>query len=286
MDGVRRARLTIVAAVGAAVLGCAACTDTVSGHGTPSRDQIAAPPAFGTCWELRTTDFGSALDQPKRRACGQPHDVETIWVATGALPASSAYPTVAQIEETTGAVATALDDACSVETVDTYLGDDAAVHVPFVTWEPRLPSQEQWAAGARWVRCDIVYGVDEPQLSPGKMSGALKGTHSADFRACYAGTPTDNHVVPCSAAHEAEAVTEALKLPDGVSFPAQARTRQSLAESGCSRELGAVLGTSPRPAGFQLDLYLWSQDGDSGTVSVSCVLVRADGGQSTTAALP
>lgn len=275
-----------MAAAGSAVLSCAACSGTVAGHPAPSRDQIAAPPRFGTCWELRTSDFGTALDQPKRTLCSRPHDAETVWVATNALDPSMPYPTEAQTEDSTGPVGEALDGACSWETVNTYLGDDAAHDVAFVSWQARLPSREQWAAGARWIRCDAVYGVDVPELAPGRMSGALKGPRTADYRACYDGTPTDYGVVPCSKPHTAEIVSAGEDLPDDVAFPAQDRARQAMAETVCGRELGIDLGTAPRPAGFRLDLYTESQDTAPGQFTVSCVLVRDDGGRSTTNALP
>jgi hypothetical protein len=258
----------------------------VTGRGAPSREAIAAAPRFGTCWKLTSLDFGTPLDQPERRPCSGPHDTETIWVANDTLDPSLPYPTEAETETSSGAVGKALDDACDLVTVDTYLGDDAARHVPFVSWWPRLPSREQWAAGARWIRCDIVYGVDAPQLAPGRMAGGLKGPRTSDYRACYAGSPTVNRVVSCSAPHEAEIVTGALDLPAGVPFPTQERPRQAMADSGCGRELDPVLGTSPSPAGFRLDLYLGSRDSTTGTVAVSCVLVRDDGAESTTAVLP
>jgi Septum formation len=284
---VRRWRRALEAVVGVLVLGwCAACTSTVSGHGTPSRDQVAAPPAFGTCWELRTSGFGTALDQPKRRPCSRPHDVETVWVATNALPTSRPYPTLAQTENSSGVVGTALDDACDYITVDTYLGDEAGRHVPYVSWEARLPSREQWAAGARWIRCDVVYGVDRPQLAPGRMSGGLKGPKTVDYRACYAGTPTDYAVVPCSRAHDGEIFAAGVEFPDDLAFPTQDRTRQAMAESTCGRELDETFSPSPRPAGFRLDLYLESEDPAPGQFTVSCVLVRTDGGRSTTVVLP
>src|SRR5690348_5926756 len=96
-------RGAIRGALGAAVpAACAACTSTVSGHGTPTRDQLAASPRFGTCWELRTSDFGTAVDQPERLPCAQPHDAETIWIATNALPDDLPYPSRAQTESSSG----------------------------------------------------------------------------------------------------------------------------------------------------------------------------------------
>jgi hypothetical protein len=285
VDRVRR--VAMMSAVGAAVLAaCAACTGTVSGHGTPTQDQVAAAPKFGTCWELRTSDFGSALDQPKRRPCSQPHDAETVWVATDTLDDSLPYPTEAQLDDTSGVVGKSLDAACNWRTINTYLGDDAGYYVAFVSWEARLPSQEQWAAGARWIRCDAVYGVDRPQLAPGRMSGALKGPHAADYRACYAGTPTDYDVVPCAKPHTAEIVGVGEELPDDVAFPTQARARQAMAASACGGGLDDVFRDTPPPAGYQLDLYIESDDSDPGKFTVSCVVDRADGAATTTVVLP
>lgn len=257
-------------------------------HGVGARGAVAGPyrgaTAFGTCWELRTTDFGTALDQPKRRACSEPHDAETVSVATNALPATRPYPTEAETETSSGPVGTALDDACDWNTVNTHLGDDAGHYVAFVSWEARLPSREQWAAGARWIRCDAVYRVDAPRLAPGRMAGALKGPRAADYRACYDGTPTDYDIVACSAPHTAEIMAVGVDLPDDVAFPTQDRIRQTMAEATCGRALDEIFSPSPRPTGLRLDLYLDPEDTDPGSFTVSCVLTRVDGG--TMVALP
>jgi Septum formation len=276
----------MAAAVGAAVLSwCTGCTSTVTGQGTASAEVVAAPPAKGSCWQLRTTDFGSALDQPARRACTQPHDTETIWVATDALDRTLPYPTEAQTEQSSGAVSKALDDACNWHAVSAYLGDEDGWYTAYVSWEARLPSRGQWAAGARWVRCDVVYGVDEPETSPGPLAGSLKGPDKVAFRACYDGSPTSNRVIACSRPHQAEIVTAGLDLGD-TAFPSAQRTRQAMAQTFCGPALEESLGQGPRPADLQLDLYLETSDPSPGQFTASCVLVRVDGRESTTVALP
>jgi hypothetical protein len=283
---VRRWRLALVAAAAAAALGCTGCATALEGHGTPSADVVAAPPDRGACWQLRTTDFGSALDQPERRPCTQPHEAETFWVATDVLDRTLAYPSEAQAEDVSGVVGKALDNSCNWRAVSAFLGDEALKYTPFVNWMGRLPSRAQWAAGARWVRCDVIYGVDAPRTAPGRLAGGLNGAHKAAFRVCYDGTPTVHQFVPCSETHQAEIVSPGVDLGDGVAFPTDPGKRRALAESVCGDDLAFVLGEDPRPAGLQLDLYREPWNQTSGPFTVSCVLDRADGGWSTTIALP
>jgi hypothetical protein len=285
---VRRRRSAAVMAVAVTVLGwCTACATSVPGHSAPGDDVIAQAPRFGTCWQLRTADFGTPLDQPAPRTCAQPHDTETVWVATNALDRDLDYPSRLQVDQASGALGKALDDVCDFVTVSTYLGDEAGLHAPYVTAQPRLPSRTQWAAGARWVRCDVVYGIDAPQPAPGRMSGGLDGPQTAALRACYAGTPADHGVVPCSAAHEAEIVPDGLYLAGRSPYPTEDRARQRAAQSVCAQALTIDLAGSPAPPDARLDLYLEPPDPDDPTAfSATCVLVRIDGTRSTTVELP
>jgi hypothetical protein len=280
----RRTRLALVGGVLAAAL--TGCTSTVAGHGTPGDDEIAAPPRPGSCWQLGTSDFGSALDQPTRLPCAKAHDTEVVRVAANAIDRQLDYPTRSQLELPSSAVARALDDACDYLAVSTYLGDDAAMHTPFVDVEPRLPSRAQWAAGARWVRCDVVYGIDTPEPAPGVMAGALQGPRTAAYRACYAGTPTEHVVIPCSAPHQAEIVPDGLFLTSTSPYPTQDRPRQALAQSVCAEPLTIDLASAPAPPGVALDLYLESPDPDTGNPSATCVLVHPDGTVTSTVVLP
>ena len=137
-----------------------------------------------------------------------------------------------------------------LETVNTRLGDDAGHYVALMSWEARLPSREQWAAGTRRDPCDAVYGVDAPRVAPGRMAGALKGPRATDYRACYDGTPTTTTSSPCSTPHTAEIIAVGQDLPDDVALPTQDRTRQAMAEATSGRALDEIFSPSPRPTGL------------------------------------
>lgn len=283
----RRGRLVLVLAVASAVTCCtSACGATVAGSASPADTVIAAPPHLGSCWQLGTDDFGSPLTQPARRDCDHPHDTETVWVATDALTSSVAYPTRFQLEQSSGSLAAALDAVCDYRTVSTYLGDEAGMHAPYVSAQPRLPSSAQWDAGARWLRCDVVYGIDAPEPAPGRLAGALAGPQTAALRACYAGTPADHQVVPCSKPHQAEIVPDGLYLTSPSPYPTQDRARQAMAQSVCAKPLTIDLAAAPPPTDVRLDLYLEAPDPDSGDPSATCVLVHPDGVVTSTVVLP
>jgi hypothetical protein len=282
-----------VAAVAAGVL-LAGCTGTVTGRATfggedPAKPDVApaepagrdpaADPVVGTCRTIAEGQDDDPRDPPDPVACWEEHDAETAAVDDSGLGGSDPYPTARDVADEDGAAATALDGVCTRGVLTAYLGGDD-LDEPYASVAPYLPSEEQWAAGARWVRCDVLYGYSSPETAPGILAGALKGPDAAAYRACFVGDPAGWSVVPCARPHDAEPIGAHADVPDGPAYPADPPARQALAQQ-CFRDVGAYVG-GPMPAGYALDVYVGTESQWADRPRAQCVLVPAHGGQTST----
>jgi Septum formation len=103
-----------------------------------------AEPAIGTCWAVPNEDALDPdywFDESPQVPCSEPHTTETAAVL------QLSEPTIAEARKQAG--------NCWNE-VHLYLGIDLRtwVHWGFATL---LPSREEIAAGASWMRCDAVF---------------------------------------------------------------------------------------------------------------------------------
>jgi hypothetical protein len=207
--------------------------------------------------------------------------METVWVATDALEQSRPYPTESEATDVGGPVAQALHGACSYEAVSTYLGDDAGEHELYGRYAPYLPTPAEWAAGARWVQCDVIYGLASTPTAPGVMAGALHGPQAAAYLQCYRGTPQMYEVTACSQPHDAQVIPGPIQLPTGTPYPADSSARRPIALR-CAQQLFAP----EMPPGYRIDAYLGSPATWANDPEATCVAVRSDGGLTSTNALP
>lgn len=295
----RVGRAVALRGLGCAVLAAlAGCTSTVPGEAFraeipaakptvppagPEGADPAAPPVVGTCFTLTLDQALDPLASPPPVNCADEHNAETADVADTGLGPDEPYPTPSDLAQENGDVAVAVEDVCSFEDITEYLGGDE-LDDPYAFYAAFLPSEEQWAAGARWVRCDVHYGYLEPETAPGVMAGALEGDEAAAYRACFAGNPADYDVVPCSQPHDAEPVGGYVDLPVGTPYPADPAARQAIAGE-CLDDIQAYVD-GPMPIGYAADVYVGPSDGWSEAPYARCVVVPAGGGRSSTSVRP
>ncbi|GAB3308463.1 hypothetical protein GCM10027451_17440 [Geodermatophilus aquaeductus] len=242
----------------------------------------AAPPLTGTCWLLADGQEETPLQSPQQVECSGDHDAETAVVGDSGLAEGDPRPTEADLDDPDSPVSRALDDLCGLDVVREYLGGDD-LDDPYAYVAGYLPDEEQWAAGARWARCDVYYGYDAPETAPRVLQGAL-GAGDDAFRACFAGTVTDYAVVPCSQPHEAEPVgTEVAPLPEDPPYPDEP-ARRSLVDS-CTAP-AQDYGGGEVPNGYVVDVWVDTPGEWADAAFARCALVPAGGGRTTTSVRP
>jgi hypothetical protein len=265
----------------------AGCTTTVVGQASPaagsagSDGDSAGEPEIGTCRLIAEEQIDDPRNPPEPVDCAQEHNAETAEVDDSGLGADDAYPSEADLDVEDSVAATALEDVCTFDLLTQYLGGDG-LDEPYAFFSPYLPTEAEWEAGARWVRCDVFYGYFRPETAPGALAGALDGPDAAAYRSCYFGTPVTWDVGPCSRPHDAEPISASADVPDGTPYPADQPARQALATQ-CADDAGAYLG-GPVSSDYLLDVYVGSgSDWASGPIA-ECVLVPAAGGRTSTSA--
>jgi hypothetical protein len=297
-----RGRAAAVIVAGLVLAACGSGSHAPHAAGTSAATpSLVSIPAVGDCYDLPPAQVDDPLVSPGRVDCNGPHDAETVFVLATALHGVQHYPrhvaetshgpVVGSADDEVGGqrdpVRSNLDAVCNDHLVTAYLGgeDQQAMDDVFARSARRLPSAREWAAGARWVRCDAVYGTDTPRTAPGLMRNALHRADAAAFRGCLAGLPTgDQHSVPCSAAHQAEVVDFWPSVPDGTPFPATAAARHALAEDLCGRAVRAY-ARGEIPVGYVADVWPGPPENGQGDL-LSCLVSRADGATTMTTVVP
>ena len=181
-------------------------TSSVSVSPTASANvaPATARPVAGQCWNVTVSTLsGWTWDGSAAVDCSGPHNAETLFV--GAIPksAAAAYGTVPMAYEAL------VTTACSSDTpLSTLFG--ASVTAPGHWWTGKdplpgvrsatplnlaqtsyyFPSEQQWAAGERWFRCDVG-STTGPQGSPWRNATASFASVLASdpdfFRYCAPG---------------------------------------------------------------------------------------------------
>ena len=254
--------LTAVVAGSHALVGCggvdesvmpspdsAASTDRADAAGSPTaasaEDQSAVAvgwPDKGTCWAVpadAVADQDYWFDDSEPVACTEPHTTQTAYV----------FP----LEEPTIAAAETMADACW-NRVRLFLGINANHWVPW-GWFMTLPSQDDIADGASWVRCDAVFPGTWDFETVRTVSGSAAGIAvdpPADYWACLDEDPEKPRqpFVPCDQPHRYEQTGTLAILTglDGVTdYPSPAE-RDAAAQDQCIQaaegEAGDIAATA------------------------------------------
>ena len=147
----RRSLLSFVGVV-AVALTLAGCT-LLPGLKTATTAERAAKPTAGQCWNARTTQAYDWADWKgtAATACTGSHTLYTYQVGKISDETADSWAAPGDNTKLSDEVQTKADDACSISKL-----------LPHQKWNQQLingyffvPSEEQWKAGARWVRCDV-----------------------------------------------------------------------------------------------------------------------------------
>jgi hypothetical protein len=157
-----------------------ACTETKPGVST-------ANPVAGVCHNLTCPEAVDAIsDSRPPVACTESHTQETFAIGrvAGALAEQTARPGPEQLRSLTGV-------ACPIPALRAFLGAGDRDGVASLTIHAYFPSESDWAAGAREIRCDIaIPGANHaPAAVTFDLSSVMKRPQSAYVRTCYRQAP-------------------------------------------------------------------------------------------------
>ena len=155
-------------------------------------------PAEGTCWAVPAGQIVSTTpwqDDSPQVPCREQHTTETVAVLL------LAEPTAAEAEKRAM-------DMCW-EYVRLYVGIDQRSWIPWGT-TAFLPSNDQIADGASWIRCDAMFPVgadwDQARVVTGSAEG-LADDPPPEYWACFGSPPepgSEPPPVPCDRPHAYE----------------------------------------------------------------------------------
>jgi hypothetical protein len=194
-------RITAGAGLVAAALVLSACTGSSPAE---APDTVAEVPEVGTCRVLEPADVAEPVDTSETVDCAEPHTAETY--AVGQLP--ERFREAEWDDRRLGAFAY---DRCTT-TFMRFLGaTESMVLRTLVSWAWFRPSEDAWAEGARWYRCDVVGGTEASEALlelPETAKGLMLPEPPDDYMACVAGDAVVGAPrVPCSEPHQWRAVT-------------------------------------------------------------------------------
>ena len=142
-----------------AALALTACTKggtdgQTHGDGDASPRVAAPPPETGVCRVLRPSDIAQKADDSAPVTCSRSHTAETYLVdAFRGKLAKAGYDDPK--------LAAHAYQVCSKGFKKFTGADDSLALRSVLAWAWFRPSEPDWAAGARWYRCDVVGGTDQ-----------------------------------------------------------------------------------------------------------------------------
>lgn len=146
-------RRSLASVVGVALLAFALAGCSLL-PGLGSKTAVAAStPTVGQCWNASAAQAGEWTDWEGQAAaaCASSHTLYTYQVGKISGVTSSSWAAPGDTSDLSDAVEAKADDACRLSTL-----------LPHEKWNQQLiqdfffvPTEAQWKAGARWVRCDV-----------------------------------------------------------------------------------------------------------------------------------
>ncbi len=180
----------------------------------------AAEPAVGQCFDYAAAALAKPSIDANPVSCEGPHRAETFFVGT--LPGNFPDPQTASVRQRLDAQA----NACTADQMNAYLGLASSLPTRFRPVAV-YPSSSEYANGARWIRCDVVFdeglGIGVmPKPAPAWV--AENAGNPTAFAAC---TPsTGYNKVPSPTRTQITACTEPTKQWIRVSTPTIAKIWQ------------------------------------------------------------
>lgn len=161
----------------------AAAAAAIVAAGLVAPSPAAAAPAVDACYAYKAAVLEEGTSTAPAVDCSAQHTAQTYYVGT--LPASFGLPS-----EASQAARLSAGRPCTVAAMNSYLGlSDRQLPSRFQT-VVLFPTDEQWAAGERWVRCDVVLqGGLKLKSFTGTAAALVAATPAAQFNFCTPAEP-------------------------------------------------------------------------------------------------
>lgn len=162
-------------------------------------------PEIGVCRVLTPDDVAGAANNSDPVDCTEEHTAETY--AVGPLP--DTFADADHDDERLGGFAF---KTCSKAFIKFLGGDESMALRTLLSWAWFRPSEDAWAKGARWYRCDLIGGNEDateyfalPETGQGLFSS---GIPDDEWMQCVNGDAVPGAPrIPCSEPHNWRAVT-------------------------------------------------------------------------------
>jgi len=159
---------------------------------------VAAPSVAAatvdTCYSYKSSGTKDQAASAPAVDCATPHTAQTFWVGT--LPEGFGVPEKASVAAQLRAVT-----ACTVQRMNQHLGMADRVLPSRFQIVPVYPTAGQWAAGERWVRCDVILRGGKTYKSfSGTAQELVAKTPANTFNFCTPGVPGNRttSAYPCT----------------------------------------------------------------------------------------
>jgi hypothetical protein len=263
------------------------------GTAPPPTGGQAAPVVVECRGPIDLEIIDAAADTRPTTTCDGAHGTETFWV--GEMdPVIDAWP--GGDERALAVLDNQVEQECANRHLD-YLGFDpvASVNLPpdrLQVFAFYMPSESDFADGARWFRCDALVEpltAAESTTIEGTLKDVYGGTLPFTYRLCEARL---GQVVACDAEHEIEYLASVV-LDQLTEFPLQKGDLKVTA--GCRTPLLEALGLTEERRDLVFGYLLPPKEAwDAGSQVATCVVGAVDGSPLTgslagigpTAALP
>lgn len=154
----------------------------------------AEEPAVGTCYTYKKATLDEVSSPAPGIACTARHTAETYYVRT--LPEAFGLPSKSSAAQRLSA-----SEPCTNQALNAYVGmPDRKLPSRFQT-AVLFPTDEQWQAGERWMRCDAVLQGGTALVNLTKpVAELVAATPAVQFDFCTPGTPNakNTSAFPCN----------------------------------------------------------------------------------------
>lgn len=153
-----------------------------------------AAAAVGSCYEYPLSTVGKVATAAPAIGCESPHTAETWWVGTLA-------PTFGVPSKASHAARLQAGRPCTTKAMNTYLGMPNRKLPSRYRSLVLFPTDAQWTAGERWVRCDVVLqSALHLQQTSGTAAAFVAASTQDALNFCTPSTPSARNTaaVPCT----------------------------------------------------------------------------------------